>query len=214
MPMPRMVWPRGRGPRSTGGSGRLAFQNCARHHRRPSRAFPSERYPRDWQRHRRTHPVLASMPMIACAALRNLMRARGRPRTLVSSNPSYATKSSAIRSSITRITVGMLMFSRSARLEGDATPSVRIKSITAARFSRRNRLDVVGWRFLHGSVENTGNERRHRPQPCQSPPLCEDAERQLSLGSESFRGRQFDDLGVPWRALKSSGVISLTRANT
>jgi hypothetical protein len=36
------------------------------------------------------------------------------------------------------------MFSRLARLEGDATPSVRIKSTTAERLSRRNRLDVVG----------------------------------------------------------------------
>jgi hypothetical protein len=54
----------------------------------------------------------------------------------------------------------MLMFSRSARLEGDATPSVRIKSTTAERLSRRSRLDVVGWRFIYGPIakgRRTGN---------------------------------------------------------
>ena len=105
----------------------------------------------------------------------------------------------------------MLMFSRSARLEGDATPSVRIKSTTAERLSRRNRLDVVGWRFIHGPVakgRRTGNERRHRPEPCQSPPFSDDAERQLSLRSESYRGSPFDDYGDPWRAPKPSGVTA------
>src|SRR4029077_2367464 len=50
----------------------------------------------------------------------------------------------------------------------------RIKSTMAERLSRRNRLDVVGWRFIHGPVakgRRTGNERRHRPELCQSPPF-------------------------------------------
>jgi hypothetical protein len=43
--------------------------------------------------------------------------------------------------------------------------------------------------------------------------LSDDAERQMSLRSESYRGSPFEDYGDPWRAPKPSGVTALTRAN-
>jgi hypothetical protein len=144
MPMPRMVWPRGRGAPSTGGSGRSASRNALAVIAAVS-CVRSARRPRDY--YGTVELALAGLDADdrMRRAVERCVPGDGPDIGLV--KPRYATKFSAIRSSITRITVGMLMFSRSTRLDGEMTPSVRIKSTTAERLSRQKGRRR-GWRFI------------------------------------------------------------------